>query len=33
MHVISFKILREYAENHADSQEVLNNWYKIASKF
>ncbi|AUT02622.1 hypothetical protein CLI64_20735 [Nostoc sp. CENA543] len=32
MHVISFKILREYAENHADSQEALNNWYKIASK-
>jgi mRNA interferase HigB len=32
MHVISFKILREYAENHADSEEALNNWYKIASK-
>jgi mRNA interferase HigB len=32
MHVISLKILREYAENHADSEEALNNWYKIASK-
>jgi mRNA interferase HigB len=32
MHVISFRILREYIKNHADSQEVLNNWYKIASK-
>jgi mRNA interferase HigB len=32
MHVISFKILREYAENHADCEEALNNWYKIANK-
>ncbi|MDF5706948.1 MAG: type II toxin-antitoxin system HigB family toxin [Nostoc sp. S4] len=32
MHIISFRILREYAENHADCQEVLSNWYKIATK-
>ncbi len=32
MHVISFRILREYTKNHADSQESLNNWYKISSK-
>lgn len=32
MHVISFRILREYAENHADCQEALNNWYKVAVK-
>ena len=32
MHVISFKILREYAENHADCREALNNWYKVAVK-
>lgn len=28
MHVISFKILREYAQTHADCQEALNNWDK-----
>lgn len=32
MHVISFRILREYGENHADCQEILSNWYKIATK-
>jgi len=32
MHVISFRILREYAENHGDCQEALNNWYKVAVK-
>lgn len=32
MHVISFRILREYAENHADCQAALNNWYKVAIK-
>jgi mRNA interferase HigB len=32
MHVISHKILKEYEENHADCQEALNNWYKVASK-
>ncbi len=32
MHVISFKNLREYAQTHADSQEALNNWYKVAVK-
>ncbi|MBW4641463.1 MAG: type II toxin-antitoxin system HigB family toxin [Goleter apudmare HA4340-LM2] len=32
MHVISFKIIREYVKKHADSQEALSNWYKVASK-
>ncbi|AVZ30306.1 type II toxin-antitoxin system HigB family toxin [Nodularia spumigena] len=32
MHLISFRILREYAQNHADCQEALNNWYKVAIK-
>ena len=32
MHVIGFRILREYAQNHADCQEALNNWYKVAIK-
>jgi len=32
MHIISFRILREYAETHADCQEVLSNWYKVANK-
>lgn len=32
MHVISFKIIRNYAEIHADCQEALSNWYKVACK-
>lgn len=32
MHVISNRILREYGKIHADCQEVLNNWYQVASK-
>ena len=32
MHVISRKKLREFWENHADSYEALNNWYKVVSK-
>lgn len=32
MHIISFRILREYAETHADCQEALSNWYKLATK-
>ncbi len=32
MHIISFRILREYAGSHADCQEALSNWYKIATK-
>jgi mRNA interferase HigB len=32
MHIISFRILREYTEKHADCQEVLINWYKVATK-
>ncbi|MHC5937396.1 type II toxin-antitoxin system HigB family toxin [Nostoc sp.] len=32
MHIISFRILRKYAETHADCQEALNNWYKVATK-
>ncbi|QLE54779.1 type II toxin-antitoxin system HigB family toxin [Nostoc sp. TCL26-01] len=32
MHVISYKILREYVEIHPDCQDALSNWYKVASK-
>jgi mRNA interferase HigB len=32
MHIISFKILREYAGSHTDCQEALSNWYKVATK-
>ncbi|MEH2049617.1 type II toxin-antitoxin system HigB family toxin [Nostoc sp.] len=32
MHIISFRILRKYAENHSDCQEALSTWYKIATK-
>lgn len=32
MHVISYRRLREYAEKHADVRDVLDNWYKVASK-
>ncbi|MEH1857540.1 MAG: type II toxin-antitoxin system HigB family toxin [Nostoc sp.] len=32
MHIISFRILREYAENHSDCQEALSNWYKLTTK-
>ncbi len=32
MHVISRKKLRDYCQNHADSCEVLDDWYKIVSQ-
>ncbi|MEZ2231049.1 type II toxin-antitoxin system HigB family toxin [Microcoleus sp.] len=32
MHVISRKKLRDYCQNHADSCEALDDWYKIASQ-
>jgi len=32
MHVISRKRLRDYCQNHADSCEALDDWYKIASQ-
>ncbi|MBN4001702.1 type II toxin-antitoxin system HigB family toxin [Nostoc sp. LPT] len=32
MYIISLRILREYAETHSDCQEVLSNWYKVATK-
>jgi mRNA interferase HigB len=32
MHVISYRRLREYVEKHADVRDVLDNWYKVASK-
>ena len=32
MHVISYRRLREYVATHADVQDVLNNWYRVASK-
>jgi mRNA interferase HigB len=32
MHTISYRRLREYAEKHADVRDVLDDWYKVASK-
>jgi mRNA interferase HigB len=32
MHIISRKKLREFCEQHADSCEALDNWYKLTSK-
>ncbi len=32
MHVISRKRLRDYCQNHADSCEALDDWYKIVSQ-
>ena len=32
MHVISYRRLREYVATHADVQDVLNNWDRVASK-
>jgi len=27
--IISYKKIREFAENHADARESLNNWYRV----
>ncbi len=32
MHVISRKKLKEFWEQHADSDDALDNWYKMATK-
>ncbi|PSB15358.1 type II toxin-antitoxin system HigB family toxin [Phormidesmis priestleyi ULC007] len=32
MHVISYRCLRDYGERHADCNEALDNWFRIASK-
>ncbi len=32
MHVISYKCLREFSKQHADCEETLDNWFKIACK-
>lgn len=32
MVVISYKTIREYAEDHRDVEDQLNNWYTIAEK-
>ncbi len=32
MHIISYRRLREFNEQHGDSLVPLDNWYKIASK-
>ncbi len=32
MHIISYKILRNYVAIHSDCREALNNWYQVASK-
>jgi mRNA interferase HigB len=32
MHVISYRRLRKFGEEHSNCSVVLDNWYKIASK-
>lgn len=32
MHVISYRRLREFGKQHADCRDVLDNWFKVASK-
>jgi mRNA interferase HigB len=32
MHVISYRRLREFGKQHADCQDALDNWYKVATK-
>jgi mRNA interferase HigB len=32
MHVISYRRLREFSEQHADCREVLDSWFKVAAK-
>jgi mRNA interferase HigB len=32
MHVISYKRLREFSEQHADCREALDNWFKVANQ-
>jgi mRNA interferase HigB len=32
MHVISRRKLREYSQKHGDSEEALDDWYKIVCK-
>jgi mRNA interferase HigB len=32
MHVISYRRLREFGEQHADCGEALDNWFKFVSK-
>lgn len=32
MHIISYKRLREFSEQHAECRDALNNWFKVAKK-
>jgi mRNA interferase HigB len=32
MHIISYKRIREFGKVHADSVDVLDNWFKVASR-
>jgi mRNA interferase HigB len=32
MRVVSYRRLREFYEKHADARNVLDNWFKVASK-
>jgi mRNA interferase HigB len=32
MHVISYKRLRHFYQNHADAHAALDNWYKLSSQ-
>lgn len=32
MHIISYKAIREFAALHADAEEALKAWYKVAGR-
>ena len=32
MHVISYRRLRDYGDQHADCRDALENWFKVAQK-
>lgn len=32
MHVISYRCLREFSEQHADCRDALGNWFKVAKQ-
>lgn len=32
MHVISYRRLREFIEQHADCREAMDNWFKVAKR-
>ncbi len=32
MHIISYRLLREFKVKHADCSDAIDNWYKVANK-